>query len=166
MGTMTDLENKILHVDMDGVLAKWEDAAYRDVSSEGFFLSRKPESNLMEAVRLIYESDVDIYILSSVLDNEFALREKKAWLRLWLPCLLECNCHFIPYGSVKKPVSSEKVGYLLDDYTRNLVHWKGIGIKYCTDCNDNRGSWDGYRIYATDTASKIAEQILMIMKMD
>lgn len=160
---MTGLENKVLYVDMDGVLAKWEDASYRDVSSEGFFLSRKPESNLIEAIRLIYESDVDIYILSSVLGNEFALREKKAWLRLWLP---ECNWHFIPYGSVKKPVRSEKVGYLLDDYTRNLVHWSGVGIKFCTGCNDSRGSWDGHRIYATDTASKMAEKILMIMKMD
>lgn len=38
---MTGLENKVLYVDMDGVLARWEDASYRDVSSEGFFLSRK-----------------------------------------------------------------------------------------------------------------------------
>ena len=117
---MTDLENKILYVDMDGVSAKWEDATYQDVSSEGFFLSRKSELNLIEAVRLIFESGVDTHILSSVLDN----------------------------------------------YTRNLVHWKGIGIKYCTDCNDSHGSWDGHRIHATDTASEIAEKILMIMKMD
>ena len=33
--------DQILYVDMDGVLAKWEDAAYRDVSSEG---SSFPES--------------------------------------------------------------------------------------------------------------------------
>ena len=69
---MTGLENKVLYVDMDGVLARWEDASYRDVSSEGFFLSRKPELNLIDAVRLIFESDVDVHILSSVLDNEFA----------------------------------------------------------------------------------------------
>lgn len=163
---MTGLENKVLYVDMDGVLARWKDASYRDVSSEGFFLSRKPELNLIEAVRIIFESDVDIHILSSVLNNEFALKEKKDWLRLWLPWLPQCNCHFISYGSVKKPVNSEKVGYLLDDYTRNLVCWKGIGIKFCTNCNERCGSWDGHRIYVTDTASKIAEKILMIMKMD
>lgn len=74
---MTGLENKILYVDMDGVLARWEDASYRDVSSEGFFLSRKPELNLIDAVRLIFELDVDVHILSSVLDNEFALKEKR-----------------------------------------------------------------------------------------
>lgn len=34
---MMGLENKILYVDMDGVLARWEDASYREVSSEGFF---------------------------------------------------------------------------------------------------------------------------------
>ena len=30
----------------------------------------------IEAVRLIFESDVDIHILESVLDNEFALEKK------------------------------------------------------------------------------------------
>ena len=104
--------------------------------------------------------------LSSVLDNEYALAEKKLWLRCWLPWMPECNCHFIPYGSVKMPVNSEKEGYLLDDYTRNLVQWDGVGIKFCTDCNDSSGSWNGHRIYAADTASEIAKKILMIMKMD
>ena len=104
---------------------------------EGFFLSRKPELNLIDAVRLIFELDVDVHILSSVLDNEFALKEKKEWLRLWLPWLPECSCHFIPYGSVKMPLSREKIAYLLDDYTRNLVHWSGVGIKFCTECNDS-----------------------------
>lgn len=59
---MTGLENKVLYVDMDGVLARWEDASYRDVSSEGFFLSRKPELNLIDAVRLIFELDMDVHM--------------------------------------------------------------------------------------------------------
>lgn len=163
---MTDLENKILYVDMDGVLAKWEGASFQEVSSKGFFLSRKPERHLIEAIRYMVAEDVDVHILSSVLDNEYALVEKKLWLRCWLPWMPECNCHFIPYGSVKMPVNSEKKGYLLDDYTRNLVQWDGVGIKFCTDCNDSRGSWDGHRIYAADTASEIAKKILMIMKRD
>ena len=86
---MMSLENKTLYVDMDGVLAKWEDVSLKEVSSEGFFLSRKPELNLIEAVRLIHEQDVDVRILSSVLDNEYALKEKKVWLQLWLPWLPE-----------------------------------------------------------------------------
>ena len=64
------------------------------------------------------------------------------------------------------PLCREKIAYLLDDYTRNLVHWSGVGIKFCTKCNDSRGSWDGHRIYATDTAPEMAKKILMIMKMD
>jgi len=163
---MTGLENKVLYVDMDGVLARWENASYRDVSSEGFFLSRKPELNLIDAVRLIFELNVDVHILSSVLDNEYALKEKKEWLRFWLPWLPECCCHFIPYGSVKMPLCSEKIAYLLDDYTRNLVYWSGVGIKFCTECNDSRGLWDGHRIYATDTGPEMAKKILMIMKID
>lgn len=163
---MMGLGNKILYVDMDGVLAKWEDASYQDMSSEGFFLSREPVLNVIEAVRLIFESDVDVHILSAVLDNEFAFKEKKDWLKLWLPWLPECCCHFIPYGSVKAPIYSKKIGYLLDDYTRNLVQWNGVGIKFCTACNDSRGSWHGHRIHATDTAAEMAERILMIMKRD
>lgn len=61
---------------------------------------------------------------------------------------------FISYGSVKMPLCREKIAYLLDDYIRNLVHWSGVGIKFCTEYNDSRGSWDGHRIYATDTPRK------------
>lgn len=160
---MMSLENKTLYVDMDGVLAKWEDVSLKEVSSEGFFLSRKPELNLIEAVRLIHEQDVDVRILSSVLDNEYALKEKKVWLQLWLPWLPECKCYFIPYGSVKTPFDVDKVGYLLDDYTRNLVMWNGVGIKHCTGSNDSRGTWNGYRLYGNQTAKEIAEKILVIM---
>lgn len=124
---MTGLENKVLYVDMDGVLARWEDASYRDVSSEGFFLSRKPELNLIDAVRLIFELDMDVHILSSVLDNEYAIKEKKEWLRFWLPWLPECCCHFISYGSVKMPLCREKIAYLLDDYIRQ----KPCSLEWC-----------------------------------
>ena len=43
---MTDLVNKILYVDKDGALAKWEDVAYRAVPSEGFFFSGWPRKYL------------------------------------------------------------------------------------------------------------------------
>lgn len=122
--------------------------------------------DIANAVRLIFELDMDVHILSSVLDNEYAIKEKKEWLRFWLPWLPECCCHFISYGSVKMPLCREKIAYLLDDYIRNLVHWSGVGIKFCTEYNDSRGSWDGHRIYATDTPPEMAKKILMIMKMD
>lgn len=163
---MTDWENKILYIDMDGVLAKWENASFQDVSSKGFFLSREPEQNLINAVRLLVESDVEVHILSSVLDNKYALGEKKEWLKRWLPWLPEMSCHFIPYGSAKTPMDMKKTGYLLDDYTRNLTQWIGVGIKCCTDCNDSHGTWDGHRIYASDPAEEIATKLIMIMKMN
>ena len=60
---MTGSENKALYVDMDGVLAKQENVSFQDISSEGLFLSRKPEVNLIKTIHLIYEQDVDVHIL-------------------------------------------------------------------------------------------------------
>lgn len=44
-----------------------------------------------------------------------------------------------------------------------ITDWRGVGIKFCTDCNYSYGSWDRYRIYVTDAASERAKKILMIM---
>lgn len=53
---MMDLENKILYVDMYGVVGKWENATFKEVSTEGFFISREPVKTMLEEVRLIYEA--------------------------------------------------------------------------------------------------------------
>lgn len=57
-------------------------------------------------------------------------------------------------------------GCILDEYTRNLVMWNGVGIKYCTGSNDSRETWNGYKLYGNQTVKEIAEKILVIMMND
>lgn len=82
---------------------------------------------------------------------------------LWIP---ESNWHFIPFGSAKTRIDAKKKGYLIEDYTQNLFKWDGVGIKFCTESNDTRGTWNGYRIYNTSTPDEIVKTILKIMSMD
>lgn len=103
---MVDLENKILYVDMDGVLAKWENAPLKEVSTEGFFISREPVKTMLEAVCLVYERGVEVHILTAVPENSYAKDEKKEWLRIWLTWIPESNWHFIPFGSAKTVVQN------------------------------------------------------------
>lgn len=78
----------------------------------------------------------------------------------------EHNWHFIPYGDVKTRVVMNKEGYLIDDYTKNLIRWDGIGIKYCTENDDSCESWNGHIIYDASIPEVIAKQILKIMLTD
>ena len=58
-------------VDMDGVLAKWEDASLEEITSKNFFISRKPDLNVCEMLELLInrqdQEGIEVYILSSYL---------------------------------------------------------------------------------------------------
>ena len=58
-------------IDMDGVLAKWENASLEEMTSPGFFLSRKVDENVCGMVNQLLEKqiaeNIEVYILSSYL---------------------------------------------------------------------------------------------------
>lgn len=144
-------------IDMDGTLAKWNNVEFEQLFEQNYYRNLKPNKDILNDVNRLIEQGEDVYILSCVLPkSQFALREKKAWLKNYLPTLTEDRYIFVPYGENKADYLKEHYSpitnkdYLIDDYTKNLIDWKeygGIGVKYLNGINHTRGTWDSLVIY-------------------
>ncbi len=139
--------NKIIFVDMDGVLAKWEDDG-QDPRSEGFMLSRKPDYSAINLVKELKRAGYEIAILSAVYNTNAEL-EKIEWLKRY--GLGDVAHFFVPYGSnkaeaVNSLTKAKKV--LIDDFSKNLRDWEAAGltaVKYYNGINGTKGSWKNKR---------------------
>ncbi len=160
-------EKKRLYVDMDGVLAVFNNniSSEEELYAEGYFRELNPQQNVVDAVKeLIKRGDIEVHILSSYLgDSEYALKEKNEWLDEYLPELKKENRIFVPCGVDKKeaiPDISDR-DFLLDDYTHNLLLWQppARGIKLLNDINHTKGSWLHDRISYQRNASDLADAI-------
>lgn len=144
-------------IDMDGTLAKWNNVEFEQLFEQNYYRNLKPNKDILNDVNRLIEQGEDIYILSCVLpESQYALEEKKAWLKEYVPNLSEDKYIFVPYGKNKADYLKEHYSpitnkdYLIDDYTKNLVEWKeygGIGVKYLNGINHTRGTWDGLMVY-------------------
>lgn len=160
---------KRLFVDMDGVLAVFNPIAQiEDLYEEGYFRNLKPQQNVVDAVKLLCKHpDVEVFILSSVLDSPYALKEKNAWLDEFMPEIDNEHRCFVPYGKEKKDYIPmfNSADTLLDDYSKNLHEWcpPGVGIKLMNGINGNFGTWNGskvdYNLHHTTIASVICSHI-------
>jgi hypothetical protein len=149
---------KHLYIDMDGVIALWDDYykyALEDMKAEGFFENLEPNISLVRAVKTLISQygDIDIHILSAVM-NENSKAEKNAWLDKYLPEIKADKRHFTRYGTNKADVfkdSKKPWNYvLLDDYTKNLRQWAeagGKGICLLNGENSPSGKWRGDYVY-------------------
>lgn len=144
-----------IFIDMDGVLAKWKQAAnVKDLYEKGYFAELEPQSWFIVIVLLfIYlnNDDYEIYILSSVLPTKYAIPEKSEWLDREFPISLE-NRIWVKDGDNKAicvPGGIRKTDILIDDYSLNLQRWEqsgGIGIKLMNGINGTKGSWKGLAV--------------------
>lgn len=137
-------------IDMDGVLAKWRQAAsISEIEQKGYFLNLEVELTLVEVVLEMVRQGYSVSILSHVV-GESAASEKTSWLKR---CGLgHIHRTFVPYGEPKtdyiKNEDSQK-NILLDDYTKNLVKWEeegNIGVKLYNGVNGNNGTWKGHSV--------------------
>ena len=154
-------------VDLDGVLARWNaEASVEDTYAPGFFLTREPEPEAIEAVRLMRERGLDVYILTCAYQNGLAEPEKDAWLAK--VGLSDIPRIFVPYGKRKSDyVGMADVSVLLDDYSKNLHEWKAegkIGCKFYNGINGTHGTWNGYSVCYGMTAEQITAVITAIVK--
>ena len=161
---------KNLYVDMDGVLAYWnQDASIEEVASKGYFLNCAPVRNVIEAIRnLIEREDVNVTILSSVFNDDHSSEEKLKWLGKYS---INAKTIFVPYGSSKSEyLQSEgmisKDDFLLDDFSKNLHQWHGIGIKMYNHCNGTKGTWHGYSVRNDMPADLLEKQLYGIMAVE
>lgn len=153
-----------LYIDMDGVLAKWNDTSLEEVKKEGYFAKRELQSNLLEAlceIKGLYQ----VYILSAVYQDGHSERDKRTWLKekeVPFPAI------FVPYGECKKDyVESNGINFLLDDYSKNLFEWEDknfYSIKFRNSFNGTKGTWQGRSISHDLCSEDIAKQIKEVIE--
>lgn len=144
-------------IDMDGTLAKWHNVEFEQLFEQNYYRNLEPNKDILIDVNRLIEQGEDVYILSCVIPySQYALKEKKEWLKQYVPSLSEEKYIFVPYGENKADYLKEHYSpitnkdYLIDDYTKNLVEWKeygGIGVKYLNGINHTKGTWNGLMVY-------------------
>lgn len=169
-----DVKRQRLFVDMDGTLAVFTPILEMETLYEKeYFLNLSPQSNVVEAIRVIIRDypDIEVNILSAYLtDSQYALQEKNAWLDQYLPEIDQAHRTFLPCGSDKKDYIRGGVrpnDFLLDDYTKNLTDWQppAKGIKLLNDINHTRGTWAFDRLRYDKSPTFLAANIVDIMRL-
>lgn len=160
-------------IDMDGVLAKWEDASLEEMTSPGFFLSRKPDPDVLDMLSLLMKRQetekIEVYILSSYL-LEMSKEEKIEWNKRHTHIPVE-NQIYVPYGQ-SKATALESIGgiqptdVLLDDFTKNLKEWKGIAVKLYNGINGTHGTWRGFSVHSDMKPEMMVNQLDGISMME
>jgi 5'(3')-deoxyribonucleotidase/DNA-binding transcriptional MerR regulator len=162
-----------LFVDMDGTLAEFKQISSMEMLYEkGYFRNLKPIQTVVDAIKHFMKEhpDVEVKILSAVLDSKHAETEKNQWLDQHLPEIKKADRIFTRYGEDKTSFIQGGVSsndYLLDDYTKNLSTWKefsGIGIKLLNGINNTNNSWDESRVRFNKDPKEIAHNLASIIK--
>lgn len=166
---------KNLFVDMDGVLAVYDKDVVKLMFDEKFFLHRPKIKPMVEVVRrLSKQEDINIYILTSVIESPFCVPEKALWLDSALPEIKKENRLYVPYGVVKSEYAQENadtenaMNMLIDDYTENLNKWTlpgAIPVKVMNGMNGTNGTWINSGGKYIDAYSSVDENVNKILEM-
>lgn len=163
-----------LFIDMDGVLAYWEDYNIPRVIFEdhNFFRDLEPCKNIIKAIQIIkekYNEEIDMEICSAIL-SEPVVPVKNEWLDAHLP-EIPIDKRFFPMVGTSKTAMikgrNPKKCFLLDDFTKNLIEWRNagaIGIKFLNGANGQIGRWDGDFVVGRTQPEILAETIYAIIK--
>ena len=157
-------QKKRLFIDMDGTLAQWNSSAsIEEVATKGYFSSLPPMDSVVKMIRrfmTMNDDTVDVFILSSVFKDGHSITDKQEWLAKYLPEIPKSHHIFVPYGKCKSDYIKEprRDDVLLDDFTKNLKEWHGIGIKIYNGVNGTHGTWDGFSIHSNMNGNKLLAQ--------
>lgn len=155
-----------IFVDMDGVLAVWQNnVPLEEVTAAGYFRQLPAVKNVINAINLLTkQQNFETYILSSVFNDDHSIQEKEEWLDSQNVQIDKKHRLFVPYGKVKSEFVAEQIGLLeddilIDDFSHNLREWHGIGIKMLNGINGTKGTWRGY-VVRNNMPSEILEKQL------
>lgn len=160
-----------LFIDMDGTLAKFRVVdTMETLYEEGYFAELPPQQKVVDGIKQFMKEnpETEVFILSSVLsDSPYAMHEKEAWIDRYLPEIDREHRIFCPCGSPKGeyvPYGARHGDVLIDDYSKNLHEWEGVGVKLMNGINGTHGSWKGAKLQAEGNPDEIAEEIHKIMQ--
>lgn len=154
-----------LFVDMDGVLAVFhKDKSLEEIMTPGYFENLEPMLNMIAALKIICDKyGDDVCVLSSSFDE--SREEKKIWCKKFLPFIKEEQVSFVRYGTPKNDfIYPEKDDFLLDDFTKNLLEWRGTGIKFLNGINHTHRTWKGYVVNGESDPITLANAIIGIIE--
>lgn len=155
--------------DMDGVMAYFDrNSTIEEVASAGYFSSRIPMTGTLEAMKwLVEKTKLEVYVLTSVFNDDHSRQEKLEWLRKYAPFIQADHIIFATYGvDSKADVIGRRFSsdILVDDHTPNLKGakgWHGVGVKFLNDINGNgaSGGYDGYYVSWKTEPTRLAKQL-------
>ena len=167
--------------DMDGTLSVFNKDAGPDIwSAPGYARNLAPITNMVRAVKLLinnpeyYGDRPEVYILSAVVSMDFAVEDKKMWLKTMGINIPEKNLIFVPYGTSKADALAERgievdpdgSDVFIDDYTKNLIDMQMNSdltpVKVLNGINDTHKTWQGARISADSSPRTIADTLVGI----
>ncbi len=168
-----------IFIDMDGVLARWNEFASEEETHEkGYFINRDTELSAVTLARMLKDAGENVSILSSVYQDEHSINEKTEWLER--NGLGDLPRIFVPYGEAKNDYIPDGNNILIDDYSRNLRSWEKAGytaIKFMNGINNRPklkmagdtvtihvDSWDGYSIDHRMTPKQMFTVVMAVAK--
>ena len=123
------MKKKYIYLDMDGMLADFfgePNAVERFANEQGFFYKLQPIFvNLQVARKLVASPYCSVRVLSKS-PNKQADKDKRAWLKKWLPELKPSRIILIRNEQEKSEFMQTKKGILFDDYGKNCREWLSV----------------------------------------
>ena len=168
-----------LFFDMDGTLSVFnKDAGPDKWAAPGYARGLDALDNVVRSVRFMlknptyYGEEVEIYILSAVVSMDFAVKDKKYWLKEKEIFIPESRLIFVPYGSSKSKaledagIETESSDLFIDDFTKNLYEMQNNSnltpVKLINGINDTHHSWQGARVSAFSSPKAIVDTLMGI----
>ncbi len=156
--------------DMDGTLTVFKVAnSIEELLQPRYFRDLAPHPEVVRAAQILIASkDIEVYTLSAYMpESKYAVDEKNAWLDEHAPEVPADHRIFCPCGEDKSqyvPGGIQDTDILLDDYTFNLLNWKGAAVKLMNGINGTKGTWTGAALDMSIGGEKLAEAILAFVK--
>ncbi len=172
---------KNIFIDMDGVLTEYRtDCTPNDLKQKDYFLSLKPEENMLAALSMLIENaealDLHICVVTKVYPTAFkySVSEKLQWRDQYMPYLFDSEFIMVDGEKQEKSQAIEEIlnmkidenCILIDDYNHNLADWSansGTAVKFVNKINDRNKSFVGNRISYNMTPLDIYQTILRLV---